>query len=647
MPQEPFILLEDTKSHAPGTRGYLYTAPEFIIECRAPGDLSAALERTGDAARKGYHLAGWMAYECAYALEDKLLKLMPARQETPLLWFGAFTGRRAMEYSDLSRFWQQATRAAIPTHAITNQRLSIDKGQYFEAIADILDYLGAGDIYQVNYTLKNLFDFEGDTASLYSLLRAAQPVEFSAYIKMGDETILSFSPELFMRREGAKLFTKPMKGTERRGFLLEDDLIRREELANDEKSRAENLMILDLLRNDLSRLARPGTVKTTAKFEVEAFRSLLQMTSSVEAEIAPETSFGDIIRALFPCGSVTGAPKIRACEIIRKLEEHPRGVYTGAIGYITPDNDFCFNVPIRTIRIAGSDRDEGRRAGEMGIGGGIVADSKPEAEFQECLLKAQFATHPLPAFDLIETFLWQPAGGFRHLDDHLERLENSARFFDFSIDKTEIVGALQNHAQSLAPSDWRVRLLLSPEGNISITSTRLERDTFMNAVRPELVEGYRRNWANMLRQAQHERHGSVRSYDALASAALPSVMLSPQRMSRDNILLYHKTTRREVYDSEFTRLTKETGCFEVIFANDKGQVTEGSRSNIFIEKDGRLLTPALNAGLLPGICRKHMLQDKIRPAREAAVTLNDLNTAEKIFVGNSLRGLVEVRLLAP
>jgi para-aminobenzoate synthetase/4-amino-4-deoxychorismate lyase len=605
--KDSFILLENTKSHADGPLGYLYEKPEFIIECQDGDKLEASLVKIDQAVAKGYHLAGFMAYECAYALEPKFAGLMPPNRQGPLLWFGAYAGRKSMNGPALEQFWQEKARAQVPTHAISNQRLSQSKADYLAAITKIHAYLQAGDVYQINYTLKNLFDFEGDSTSLYRTLRASQPVEFGAYMELPEQTILSFSPELFLRREGTKLSTKPMKGTAKRGFTLACDLAAREALSEDEKSRAENLMIVDLLRNDLSRLARPGTVKTHDKFAVEAFRTLLQMTSSVDAEIAADTLTSQIIKALFPCGSITGAPKIRAIQIIRELESHARGIYTGAIGFITPNHDFCFSVPIRTITLAGNDRCPGIRRGEMGTGGGIVADSDAKQEYEECLLKARFATHPLPAFDLIETLGWRASGGFSYLQDHLNRLENSATYFDFACNIKAIRASLEAHARNFnKKSGLRVRLLLSARGEISLTSTPLP----LSGTAPNP----------------------------------PLIALSPKRVDSRNIFLYHKTSRREVYDSEFARLCSDTEYFDVIFLNEFDQVTEGTRSNIFIEKNGRLLTPALSCGLLPGILRGQLLADKARPAHEAVITLTDLQTADTIYMGNALRGLVEVKL---
>lgn len=603
MTQESFILLEDTKRRGSDVRGYLYEKPEYIIDCTEPGKLAQSIEQLQAAAIRGYHLAGWMAYECGYALEPRLQPLLSGPMPCKLMWFGVFTDRREMRHPDLEHFWREKVRSPLPNHTIFNQRLSVDKARYLAAIERIHSYLKAGDIYQVNYTIKNRFDFEGDTASLYRQLRASQPVEYSAYIQTPDATILSFSPELFVRKDGLKLNAKPMKGTAARGFLLADDINNRQALVRDEKSRAENLMILDLLRNDLSRLARPGTVRTTKKFEVEAFRTLLQMTSSVEAELPENTSLLNMFKALFPCGSITGAPKIRAMEIIHELEQTPRGIYTGAIGYITPELDFCFSVPIRTISVTKKD---GGIHGEMGIGGGIVADSAAEAEFEECLLKARFATHPMPSFDLIETMRWQPDAGYVYLQEHLARLENSAIYFDFSYPAEAILNALEIHAESLDPAVyWRVRLLLSPEGTISITSAPL----------------------------------------SLSMQTPPLVAVSDQRIDSANVLLYHKTTRREFYEDELAQLSKATGCFEVIFLNERGEVSEGARTNIFIEKDGKLFTPTLTCGLLPGILRGRLLGRENNPVHEAILTMDDLISADRVYVGNSLRGLIEVRLI--
>ncbi len=607
--EDLFILLENTKTHDDVVRGYLYDRPVSIITTSDPKQVTGCLADIDLQTSRGFHVAGWMAYEAGFSLEPGLEHLAPSPDTMTLLWFGVFQKRRSMRQSDLLQFWQDRQHPSGSRHAISAITPSVSRDQYTSCIEKIHEYLAAGDTYQINYTLRNRFDFTGDAESLYGALRAAQPVEFGAYIQTPDQTIMSFSPELFVKKVGIKLTSKPMKGTAARGNSLQDDLKNRTALMEDEKSRAENLMIVDLIRNDLSRVASQGSVMTPRLFEVEPYRTILQMTSTVEAEIDPATSLVDIFKALYPCGSITGAPKIRAMEIINELEAGPRGIYTGAIGYVTPERDFCFNVPIRTITLNSPLNNTGSGTGQFGSGGGIIADSHADAEYHECLLKARFLTDPHPSFDLIETMLFRhdaPTGDqILYLDEHLDRLEASAKFFDFHYREDTIRNHLVHHALNLtARSDYRMRLLLGCEGTFSITSIPMPA--------PE------------------------------KSRSKPFAVVAPSKVNSQDPLLYHKTTRRELYENTLALQAAETGCCEVIFMNERNELTEGARTNLFVELNGQLTTPPVTCGLLPGILRQHLLDNG--RVIEQAVTLPDLQKADKIYIGNSVRGLTEVIL---
>ena len=578
------VFLDNSLDRAAGEVCYFFEAPVDLIVARCPGELERAFDRMEAALEEGLHLAGYISYEAGLALEPRLAGLLPEKTEIPYLCMGVFKDRRVILPEEAEERWQK--EQANGQGQVSNLHLNISREEYLTDISRIHDYLSAGDVYQVNYTLQALFEYQGSSGALYSRLRRAQPVSYGALIESDDFDVLSFSPELFLKKTGDRVITKPMKGTIRRGRTRTEDRALADFIRADEKSRAENLMIVDLIRNDLSKLAKPGSVKVNSLFDVEKYRTLLQMTSTVEAELEDKVRVTDLIKAMFPCGSVTGAPKIRAMEIIHELERGPRGIYTGAIGYITPDRDMCFNVPIRTLVI---DR-QGR--GCLGIGGGIVADSDAGAEYEECLLKASFLTRRQAEVDLIETMLWTNQEGIRHLERHLDRLENSAGYFEFPCDRQAICNDLDeatSHLNAAAP--WRIRLLLSRTGIWSITCEKTEE------MDPD------------------------RTY---------SVCLSDTAIDSSNSLFYHKTTARELYNSELAQARKR-GCFEVVFKNEKGELTEGSFTNLFVELDGGLYTPPVSAGLLAGTLRQELL-DQGR-VTEKSLLPEDLYRATRLYVG--------------
>ena len=542
---------------------------------------------------RGHYVAGWIAYEAGYAQEPKLRPIAPPLGDMPLAWFGVFTA------PDILPFPSREGEAV----SLDNITPSVDKARYETAIAAIKNYLLAGDVYQINFTFPLNFSLQGWPADLFARLRRAQPVAYGAHIHNDDWDILSLSPELFFQKRGHQLTARPMKGTAPRGLTLAEDKKIADALKADAKSQAENLMIVDLLRNDLSRLARPGTVEVPTLFEIETYRTLLQMTSTVTAEIDGNAPLKNLVKSLFPCGSVTGAPKIRAMEIIRELEQTPRGVYTGAIGYITPERDMTFSVPIRTLTLTPEDRPARRWRGSLGIGSGIVIDSAAEAEYEECLLKAAFLTASPPDFDLVETLRWQPDGGLLRLDAHLRRLTASAGYFGFAVDRAAVEATLHDLAETLPSTPHRVRLLLSERGMIALTATPL----------------------------------------SPAPASLRLCISSVVVNSR-NPLLYHKTTARTPYQKALQE-ARVQGCFEAILTNERGEVTEGSFTTVFIERGGVLLTPPSDAGLLPGILREELLRSG--RAREVTLYPADLWSAERLYIGNSLRGLMAVSELTP
>jgi para-aminobenzoate synthetase/4-amino-4-deoxychorismate lyase len=593
-PQGAFVLLDDNRSPEAGSR--LYADPVEILRCEDPADVEATLARITDARTRGLHAVGYLAYELGYALEPKLAPLMPADRAAPLIWMALFREPVLLSRVQTAAFLDREIR---DPHRLGEIVPSWDRATYGRAFRQVRDYIVAGDVYQINLTFKLGFDVEGDPLSLYRELRDKQHVAYGAVIRTEADWILSLSPELFVRIEGSRAVSKPMKGTAARGPTPEDDEAARAFLRSDEKSRAENLMIVDLIRNDLGRIARIGSVKVDGLFEVETYETVHQMISTVSARLLPDIGADDVVRRLFPCGSITGAPKVRAMEIIRELEAAPREVYTGAIGWIAPDGNLCFNVAIRTVKIDASGH------GEMGIGGGLVYDSDENAEYEECLLKARFLTEPHRPFELIETLLWQRETGWTLLDRHLERLQRSADYFGFPCEAEAVRAQLEAASVGFSGLCCRVRLLLDREGAIKIAATTIA---------------------------------------SPSSAGLMRYVVSKRATDSRSPFLYHKTTRRELYDGEHERLSRETGCDEVLFLNERGELTEGSRTTLFIERNGRLLTPSLSSGLLDGTLRRELLATG--KAQEGVLTLDDLARAERVFLGNSVRGLLPAERLA-
>lgn len=593
-PLAPFVLLDDSLS--PGGHCYLFEEPVEILRCDAPEDAPATLDAVAQAGQRGLHAAGFLAYELGYLLEPRLAGSIPPTRSQPLIWMGLFERRQTLDAIAARRLIEERSSGA---YRLENLRHSMARDDYLAKLARVKDYITAGDVYQINLTFKLLFDFTGDPLSLYGELRRKQRVAHGAFIHGPDFDLLSLSPELFLSVANGEALAKPMKGTAARGRTPAEDEAARLNLRGDAKQRAENLMIVDLLRNDLGRVAQIGTVAAPELFTVETYPTVHQMTSSVTARLRPGVGTLELIHSLFPCGSITGAPKVRAMEIIRELEPAPRGVYTGAIGMIAPDGAFNFNVAIRTLML--DRRGPGEMGpGEMGVGSGIVYDSVPAAEFEECLLKAQFLTAPSPPFQLIETMRWTRGEGIYLLEAHMARLAASAGYFGFRLDLPALRAQLDAEAENFQEPVQRLRLLLDEEGNTSLTATAITLP---------------------------------------APGALLRYVIAEPRIGQDDPFFYHKTTRREIFDGEFTRLRAATGCDEVLFLNERGELTEGSRSNLFIQRDGKLLTPPISCGLLNGTLRQMLLDDPATDITESVLRPDDLATAEAVFLGNSVRGL--------
>ena len=615
--EEEYVFLDSVRVDNENSQSLLFCNPIERIDFHADDDPELFISQLESHLQQGSYLAGWIGYEFGYLLEEQLAPLLPESvRGKPLASFGVFKEAMVHNHRQGDGGFPENNGIEHTDFSIQSVVPSQEKDDYVKAIHKIKEYIAAGDTYQVNYTLKLLFEITGSVEGLYAHLRANQSVAYAAMIQLGGEQILSLSPELFFRIQGDRVMVRPMKGTMGRGRNLEEDESFCIALSQDPKNRSENVMIVDLLRNDLGRLTHEcgdNKVVTSSLFTVERYESVLQMTSTVYTEtdsnVLSQVSLLAFLRALFPCGSVTGAPKIRTMEIIRELEEAPRGVYTGAVGYFAPNGDGVFNVPIRTIRIKGGE-------GEMGIGSGIVHDSIPEQEWEECLLKANFLTKSQPVFSLFETMLLDGEKGFWLKELHLSRLERSATYFSFHYDHEAILEKLDEVEQAKRNRWQRVRLSLQKDGSLST----------------EVVD-----CAEPVSRSLPPKPLPVHD-------GLPAIALSQEAIDSSSPFFFHKTTRRELYTQAFQR-AQQMGLFDMIFVNERKEVTEGSISNIILYKDGRYITPTVSSALLAGTMRQLLLSDTEIPVREQIVRLDDILQAEALFCCNAVRGVVQVRFL--
>ncbi|WP_420606433.1 aminodeoxychorismate synthase component I [Novosphingopyxis sp.] len=579
---QPFVLLDDARPG--GAKARLYRDPLRVLRADRPDELAPLLEALGAASADGLHAAGYLAYEAGLALEPRLAHRLPTDQPSPLGWFGLFKRYEmfdAMAWPDPAGAW------------LSDFTPDITRGEYDAAFAEAIALIEAGDIYQANLTFRTHAGFAGDPRALFAALRDRAGAGYGALVHDGVDWLLSFSPELFFSLKGRAVRVKPMKGTAARLTDPVADAAAAKTLAADPKQRAENLMIVDLLRNDLSRICVPGSVVTGPLFAVETYPTVHQLVSTVRGTLAGSHNAVDLIANLFPCGSITGAPKIRAMEVIGELETSARGPYCGAIGRIDADGDAAFNVAIRTLCLKA-----GVRSVSLGLGSGVVADSLAGTEWAECLAKGGFARMKT-SFDLIETMAFDPHSGLIRIERHLERLKDSARTFGFECDRHQLRNDLHAATFQLAEPS-KVRLLLARSGASAIE------------IRPAPLHP-ERGWR---------------------------VGLSPLPVGAEDVRLAHKTSDRDFYDAG-RRAHPEWD--EVLFTDPQGFLTEGSYSSLFVERGGLYHTPPLTRGLLPGVLRAELLETG--QAVEADLRPEDL---EKGFLcGNSLRGLVTSRLVAP
>jgi para-aminobenzoate synthetase/4-amino-4-deoxychorismate lyase len=615
MNAEVFALLDDASpegTQAGETRSRLYTGHAGTLRCDDIAAWPRLLEQMQAALMRGEYAVTVLSYE----LGGELLRIGAARAPSPaappLAQVLLFTRCAQLSAAEVGE-WLAARSFPIDRPAgVAGIHANVTQDAFSAALARIRDYIESGHTYQVNYTYRLRFDAFGGIHALYARLRGRQPVPYGALIGLDDgSAILSLSPELFVRHESGVLTARPMKGTAPAAPASQtaENILRATNLAADPKNRAENLMIVDLLRNDVARVAETGSVGVPALFEVHRYSSVLQMTSTITARLRADATLGDIFDALYPCGSITGAPKRRTMEIIRELEPDPRGVYTGAIGWFDPSEDrkvgdFCMSVPIRTLTLQAPDAG-GVRRGEMGVGAGIVFDSDIQEEFAECQLKARVLTGLQNDFDIFETMRATPGGGVPHRERHLKRLAASAAYFGFPWDAAAANAYIDTACAMLEPSSavYRLRLALSPSGAFSVQHAPLI----------PLTEPVR-------------------------------VLTAADATNSDDLFLRHKTSVRARYDQAW-RDAEAQGAFDTLFFNERGELTEGGRSNVFVRVDGRWLTPPLSSGVLPGVMRAALLDDPDWNAEEAIVTRAMLEGADDIVICNALRGVMKAVLI--
>ena len=577
---DPIVLFQ---SHRKGA-SFRFCDPCDTICVSHPEDVGPALDRIERAVHSGLHAAGFFSYEAASGLDPVLKTHVPG--DFPLMWFGLFRHRKNIP-------------AGTPNgrnYDLGAWRPSISRSAYDTALNRIRDLIIAGDTYQVNYSFRLRANFSGNSLSLYRDLCRAQRTDYAAYLDIGRFQILSASPELFFALKNGTLTTRPMKGTAPRGRWWKEDKARAKQLQKSEKDRAENVMIVDLLRNDLGRISKAGSVKVPALWHVEHYETLLQMTSTVTSRVRYDVRLRELVTALFPCGSVTGAPKVRTMEIIKEVEQAARGIYTGSIGYLSPGGDMAFNVAIRTACI---DRKTG--IAEFGVGSGITSDSSSDGEYEECLTKARLLAAQQPAFDLFETLRYDGKNGFFLLNRHIGRIEASARYFGFAFDRSSVLSALKNAVSDLGKSPHRVRLVLSRNGCVQVETAPLKNTSQKRAL---------------------------------------SACISPLPVASRDPLLFHKTTRREPYTS---RLDMYPMCEEIILINERGEATECSIGNLVAKLDGLYVTPPISCGLLGGTFRAKLIsRGKLT---ERVLKVNDLKRAEALYMINSVRKWTRLKLV--
>lgn len=586
----PFAVLRDDEPNGP-PRWLAFDAPDTVMSCRRPQEVPALLQQVDTWWRQGHWAVGLLTYEAAAGFDPALVTHPPGPM--PVAWWARCRSPKV----HLGSPPLAAGSAPLPP---LDWQAGLHRNAYRQALATIRDHIAAGDTYQVNYTFPLGADFDGRSEDLFLSLHRAQPAAaHSAYLDLGRFVVCSVSPELFFSQTGQRILTRPMKGTAARGRFPREDARQAASLLASAKDRAENVMIVDMMRNDLGKVAHPGSVRVEDLFSVETHPTVHQMTSTIAADSA--ASLPELMAALFPCASITGAPKVRTMAIVRQLETTPRGIYTGSLGFLSPAGPgrprrASFNVAIRTALV-----DRHHRRVHFGTGGGIVWDSDPESEYEECRTKTRILRSP-PPFSLIETLRWRPTSGYRRFEQHFRRLLASARHFGFTFDPQALRQRLCLPPGGQGGLHLRVRWSLHRDG-------RCEVESFPFAVEP------RRRW---------------------------TLRLDDRPVDASNPFLFHKTTHRRVYDEARQR---HPGVDEVVLWNERRELTEGLRTNLVLRLGKRWWTPRQESGLLAGVMRQCLIgRGRLQ---EATLPVEALTEADDIYLINSLRGILEGRLLPP
>ena len=603
------ILLDDAQSTSTNPSSRHYENP-LQYWCVYPSgnnslDLSATqtcLTQITAALARGEFVVAAFAYELGRQIHNLPQRVAPCSNPHPLIEAWSF-----QSYDKLSKEQVDALLTTQVKQLDESENFagvldvceSLDEKQFAADIAKIQEYIRSGDSYQINHTYRISGKTYGSPLVLYSRLRERQPGRFGAYISHNGHYLLSQSPELFIAKEGNTLKAMPMKGTASALSAVAASL------SEDPKNQAENVMIVDLLRNDLSRISLPGTVTVPNLFEVARHGDVLQMTSTVQGQVRPNTTLFDILNAVFPCGSVTGAPKKRSMQIIQELEPEDRGYYCGALGWLDPSGDFAFSVPIRTIEIA-EDSDSHAHTFTLGVGAGITNDSEAWQEWQECQIKSDFLMKLSSSTGLFETMAIINRIP-QKLEAHLDRMQTSAAALRIPFNRSHAKLLIENACSSLGSGIFRLRLDLAADGQLSTSTGVLE----------PLPESVKIFWAK----------------DILANDVV---------MFSGNAVLRHKISNRTLYDLAWQK-ANQLGGFDALFTNEQGFVTEGGRTSIFVKPNGgsEWLTPPVSAGLLPGVMRATLLADPHFNAREANLTINDVSMADEIILTNALRGPIK------
>ncbi|HCY75995.1 MAG TPA: aminodeoxychorismate synthase component I [Ignavibacteriales bacterium] len=564
---------------------YLFLKPKVTVTIKSLRNLEEKLNRIDNLIADGLVGYSLMNYEAGYLFEKTLHMLLPKNENLIQFFFYDKKNVQVMKSSEIDFVISEK-------YKIKNFKLNTSKYEFTNSISKIKAYIEKGDTYQVNYTVKGKFDFEGSYSGLFSNLVFNQSAKYFAVINNFGKIIVSVSPELFFEVRRRKIISKPMKGTARRGIDHSNDEFIKYELEISEKDRAENVMIVDLIRNDLGRISEFGSVKVKNLFEVEKYESVYQMVSTIESKLKKNLKISDIIKNIFPCGSITGAPKISTMKIIKELEREERGIYTGGIGLIRK-NSITYNVPIRTLSV-----NKKNNSGEIGLGSGIVWDSLAEEEFEETKLKGKFLTEPIQPFKIIESTKIEDKQIYL-LNEHLDRMEQTADYFMFYFKRNKVESYLKNIVSKIDRNSYRLRIILDKHGKLCHTLSEL-----------------------------HPLSDAVK------------IIVSLNKIYSNNKFQFFKTTNRKLYDNEY-KIFSLKNYFDVIYFNEKGELAEGSITNIFIYKDDVISTPPLNTGILPGVYRKHLLKNN-SGIRERKLYLDDLLKADKIVLTNSVRGEVFV-----